>query len=636
MEALRKGAGTWIAKIFIALLVLSFAVWGIADIFGGYGTKTVASVGDTEISTVDYQNEFQRELRRLSTRLGRNITIADAREMGIDGQVILRLIGDAALESQAKSLGLGVTGKAVGARLVRQAAFKDSSGNFSQERYYSVLQANGLSEQDFLERQRRALIMQQITGTVSDGSQPPKTLIDAANRFANETRKLSYITVPKSQLGEIEQASTEKLRDYYNTHKSEFRAPEFRKVGLIELTPTKLSGGIEVTEEDIKASFENNKSRFNRPERRTVLQIAYPDEAAAKEAYEKLQNGTDFMAVAKERGLTETDVNLGTLTKDSIADKKVADAVFALEEGKYFEPITGDLATVISKVTKIIPAQVKTLDDMREILRKGIASERAAEQILDVYDKIEDERAGGATLEEVAAKLKLDYAEVSAVDSRGLDESSKTVDLLAKQPKAIRAIFKASVGLETDPEETSDRGYIWYDVLAVTPERLKPFEDVKQDAEKKWGETQLRTLLSTKGQEMVDKLRGGSSLTDLAQQYGVEVKVSKPLKRSDRADDLPSAAIQQAFALKQNDFGSAAAKNGEGRVVFTVSESVVPKSIDAKMKEQLVSVLVPQVADDLIVQFIRGLRSEFGVNINQSVLDDATTGRYSSGQRRGY
>jgi len=635
MEALRKGAGTWIAKIFIALLVLSFAVWGIADIFGGYGSKTVATVGDTEISTVEYQNEFQRELRAISTRLGRNVTIADAREMGIDGQVILRLIGDAALESQAKLLGLGVTGKAVGARLMRQAAFQDSSGKFDRERFYRLLQANNLSEQAFMERQRRSIIMQQITGAVSDGGRPPNTLVDAANRFANETRKLSYITVPKSKLGEIEEPSAEKLRDYYNTHKGEFRAPEFRKVGVIQLTPVKLAKSIEIPEADIKAAFENNKARFNRPERRSVLQIAFPDDAAAKEAHEKLKNGADFMEVAKERGFTESDVNLGALARNGISDKKIADAVFSLEEGKFSEPVTGDLATVVAKVTKIIPSEIKTFEEMRDRLRQTIAAERAGEKILDVYDKIEDERAGGATLAEIASKLQLKYAGISAVDSRGFDESSKAVDLLVKQPKALRAIFKSTVGLETDPEETSDRGYIWYEVLKVTQERLKPFDDVKLDAETKWRETQLRTLLSGKGQELVDKLRGGSTLADLAQQFDLEVKVSRPLKRNDRADDIPNAAIQQAFALKQGEFGSAATVNGEGRVVFTVSESAVPKSADANMKKQLVQALAPQVADDLIVQYIRGLRKEFGVNVNQSVFEDATTGRYSSGRRRG-
>jgi peptidyl-prolyl cis-trans isomerase D len=333
--------------------------------------------------------------------------------------------------------------------------------------------------------------------------------------------------------------------------------------------------------------------------------------------------------------LTESDINLGTLSKSGISDTKIADAVFSLEEGKFSEPVTGDLATVIAKVTKIEPAVIRTLEDMRESIRKGLAAERSSGQILDIYDKIEDERAGGATLAEIAAKLQLKYAGISALDRRGFDDNSKPVDLLARQPAALRAIFLASVGLETDPEETADRGYIWYDVLEVTAERQKSFGEVKQAVEVKWRETQLRTLLSTKGQELVDKLRDGSSLADLAQQFGVEVKESRPLKRNDQVADLPNTAIMQAFGLKQADFGSAATKNGEGRVVFKVSGMAVPRVADAKMKKELEQILGPQVADDLVVQYVRALREEFGVNINQSVFDDATTGRYASGQRRG-
>ena len=36
--------------ILMGLLVVSFAIWGIADIFRGYGTQTLIKVGDTEIT----------------------------------------------------------------------------------------------------------------------------------------------------------------------------------------------------------------------------------------------------------------------------------------------------------------------------------------------------------------------------------------------------------------------------------------------------------------------------------------------------------------------------------------------------------------------------------------------------------
>ncbi|MCK5495777.1 MAG: SurA N-terminal domain-containing protein, partial [Hyphomicrobiaceae bacterium] len=394
LEALRKGTGTWIAKIFIGLLVMSFAVWGVADIFGGYGSQTVATVGDTEISSQEYQTEFQRELRSLGNRLRRNITVDDARSMALDSQILLRLIGDAAIETQAKSLGLNVTGKAVGARLKREAAFKDSTGNFSQERFYQLLQANNLSEQVFMQRQHRGLVMQQITGTVTAGAQVPKVMLDAANKFRNETRRLTYITVPLSQLGEVGESSVENARNYYNTHNSEFRAPETRKIGVIVLTPEALSKEVKINEEDIKAFFEHNKARFSTPERRAVLQIPFPDQKTAEEAYEKLKNGADFMEVANARNLTKQDIDLGVIARTGLTDEAVADAVFSLGVGEISKPVEGALASVIAKVTKIEPAVVRTLEDEREKIRKGLAAEKAAETILDAYDKIEDERAG--------------------------------------------------------------------------------------------------------------------------------------------------------------------------------------------------------------------------------------------------
>lgn len=633
LEALRKATGGWIAKIFISLLVMSFAVWGVADIFGGYGAKTVASVGDTEISSADYQTEFQREMRALSNRLGRNLTFEDATDMGLNTQVLLRLIGDAAIESQAKSLGLGITGKAVRGKLMREAAFKDANGRFSQEQFYRLLQANGLSEQNFLVRQQRAMIMGQLTETVASSPRVPRVMLDVANKFRNETRKLRYFTVPLAQLGGIAEASESKLRDYYNTHKSEFRAPEFRKAGMVSLAPEVLMKQIEIGDGDIKAYFEHNKARFGAPERRAFLQIPFPDEATANEAYEKLKNGADFMEVAKARGLDKDDIEFGLTAKGGVADDAVADVVFALPVNEISKPIKGGLATVVAKVTKISPAVVKTLEDERGNIRKILARERIAESILDTYDKIEDERAGGATLAEVAKKLELKFTEVPAVDRRGRDADGKPVTELARHRGLLAAVFEAEVGLESDPVETSGRGYVWFDVLKVTPARLKSFDEAKDDAASQWRESEERSLLARKGQELVDKLRAGETLSQVAGTFGIEVKESKALKRGDTGHGLPNAALLQAFALKEGAFGSAAATGGKGRVIFQVAELKQPGALNADARGKLARSIIPEIGDDLIVQYVRALRDDYGVNINQRVFEDATAGRAFSGRR---
>lgn len=627
LEAMRKGIGTWVAKIFIGLLVLSFAVWGIADIFGGYGGKTIATVGKNEISVQSYQDELNREVRSLSNRLGRQLSMQEARTIGVDQQVLLRMIGDAAMESQAQDFGLGVSDKAVIARVQSDAAFKDSSGQFNQRRYYQLLLANGLDEPEFLQRQRRALVIEQVARPVSTAAHVPASLAEAANTYRNETRKLSYFTLPLAKAGEIPAPSDEKLREFYNSRKAAFRAPEYRAVSTIFLLPDAIAKDLEISEAAIAAYYENNKARYGTPERRAVLQIPFPDKATAEAAHKKLLEGADFFDIAKTRDLTKEDVDLGLIAKTAILDEKAADAIFKMPVDQLSEPIKGDLSTVIAKVTKIEPAVQRSLEDERDTIRKLLAANEASTKILDLYDKIEDERAAGLTLPEIAKKLSLKSVEIEAIDRKGLDKDGKEIPDLAKKLSVVRAIFSADVGVETDPEETADKGFIWYDVRKLTQERQKEFDEAKVDIEAKWRTEEERLLLSKKSQELVDRLRGGAVMGEVAAELELEVKETGQLKRSGRDEALPNAAIQQAFALKEGGFGSTQTSDEKGRVIFQVADVQLPDKADADAAKALTEALATNIADDLIIQYVRGLRSTFGVNINQQVIDDAAAGR---------
>ena len=102
LEQLRKGAGTWVAKIFIALLVMSFAVWGIADIFNGYGGRDIATIGTTKISGEEFRQAYETQVSNMSRRFGRRLTTQQAQQLRIDQQVLSTLIGTAALNQQAQ------------------------------------------------------------------------------------------------------------------------------------------------------------------------------------------------------------------------------------------------------------------------------------------------------------------------------------------------------------------------------------------------------------------------------------------------------------------------------------------------------------------------------------------------------
>ena len=637
LEAMRKGIGTWVAKIFIGLLVLSFAGWGIADIFGGYGRRTVATVGDTEISYEQYQDALRTQMRALGARFGRSLTLEEARALGIDRQVLITLLHEAALDNQGSELGLGISDKAIAERILRERIFQDSSGRFSRAIFEQLLHANGLSEAAFVARQRDAYTRQQMTGTVGGDLEVPKTLLRAANVYRNETRRLKYFVLPLAKIGSIEEPTAEVLQKHFDSHKSSYRSPEYRKIGVLALLPETVAKTMTIGDEQVRAAYDRSLDNYRTKEKRTVQQIPFPDKAAAQAAYEKIKAGTTFEALARERNLSEEDLNLGTVTKGDLADPLIADTAFSLAANAVSEPVAGALNTVLLRVTGIEPGSVTSFDEVKDELRNQLARDQAVERILDIHGKVEDERAAGATLAEIARTLDLDYRSVDAVGQDGNGQDGKPIASLPAQSRLIGEAFRSDAGVENDPIETPDQGLVWFEVLDVIPERQKTFDEVREAVTADWRTAQERARLSKKAQELMTRGRKGETMDDLARGFELALKRSEPLKRDGSTDDIPRAAVAQAFALSQDGWGAASAQDGKAQIVFQVVEIEQPATLDNKRSEELGTTLAPQLTDDLVTQYVIGLGEQYRITRNTPLINELTglTPVDDTGRRRG-
>ncbi|MGE0613898.1 MAG: SurA N-terminal domain-containing protein, partial [Hyphomicrobiales bacterium] len=587
LEALRKGAGTWVAKVFIGLLVLSFAVWGVADIFGNYGGRTLAKVGDREIDQEEFRTQLQTQLRRFGAQLNRSLSLEEARLLGLDNQVLSQLVSQAALDQKAAEMNLGISDKAIVETITKQPVFRDASGNFNRDAFLQVLRASGLSEQQFIASQRESVVRNQIIQTVASGAKVPKVLVEAVDRFNNEQRVLRYVELPQEKANITADPTAEQMSAFYEAHKDEYAAPEYRKLAILVADPSELAKSIRIDEADLKAYYEANQARYRIDEQRKVLQIPFPDEAAAQAAAEKIKGGTSFADVAKEQGLTEKDIDLGNVTRLQLADKTVADAAFSLQKDEVSGPVKGQLATVIVTVTEITPGVVTSFEEARTAIEATLAQNLASQQLLELHDKVEDERAGGASLAEIGQKLNMSYRDIDAVDRQGKGPDGKDVEGLPGGSDLLSEAFGSPQGVEHDPVETSDQGYAWFNVLDVTPSRQKTLDEVREQVAADWKKDAVRDALSKLAQEMIDKVRGGESLEKIAGDMELEVRTSQPFKRNGQAEGLPPVAVQQAFSMNENGLGSAAVAEKQSRVVFQLAEVRAPSALSAEGADAL-------------------------------------------------
>lgn len=621
LDTLRKGAARTLGLILVGLLVVSFAVWGIADIFTGYGQQTLIQVGDTEITPQDYMRAQQEVLRSMSQQAGRSLSLQEARAAGLDTRVLERLIGGAAVDTHAKHLGLGISDDALLAQIMKDPAFQDGSGNFSPLAFQAALRNIGMTEAGYLYSLREQSLRRQLLVTVGEVANSPKALIDALNQFNEERRVLKYVLVPKSAAEAVGEPTDADLKAYYDNHQAKFTQPEFRKVGLIAVTPDTVKDQLNITEADIKAAYEAKRDTLGEPEKRHVQQIALPDMAAAEKAHEKITSGSDFVEVAKELGLSETDIDLGTVAKKDLADPVIAEEAFKLEKDAVSEPLTGKLGgVVLIRVTEIQPGKIPTFEEAKDDLEKNMVKDRASGAIFDVHDKVEDELAGGATLEEAAGKLKLDYRIIDQVDREGRKPDGSTVTLPA-QKDLLNGIFATDAGIENDPIDARDEGVIWYEVLGVTPEQLKPFDQVRDEVEKDWRDEETRNQVAKFAQKLVTQLNSGSkSLDEVAKELDTEVLPTSALKRDDITVNVLPPAVAQAFTLPKGGFGSAPSGVDEGRIVFQVDDIVVPPEVDERALRQLKSRIALLLSEDTIAEYFSVLESRYGVSVNQQAL----------------
>jgi peptidyl-prolyl cis-trans isomerase D len=629
LRGLRKASSNWLGKVVMAavvgFLVISFAIWGIGDIFRGFGRSTVAKIGRTEITIEQFRNLYNERLQQMARQLGRPIGSEQARALGLDQLVIRQLISEIMLDERARALGLSLSDAEVAKQITTDPAFLGANGQFDRFRFEQVIRNAGYTEARFVAEQRRRLLRRQLASTFSSGMSAPKALIEAANHYQNEQRSIEYVLLDHAQAGEIPTPSPEELAKYFEARKILFRAPEYRKLVIVSLIPAEQARWIEISDADVKRAYEERRARYATPERRHVLQIDFPDQAAARAAADRIAAGTSFVDIAKELGKTEKDIDLGTVAKAGIIDKAVADAAFALKEGEVSAPVQGRFGTVLVQVLKIEPEKVRSLEEVAGELKQQLALARAKAEILEVYNKIEDALLEGKPLAEVAEALKLPARTVEAIDRSGRDMSGVPVSLPELQ-RLLPAVFASEIGIARDPLQAQD-GYIWYDIVGVTPSRERPLDEVQELVEERWREQEIATRLNAKATEILDKLKGGSSFADVAAASGLKVAAATSIKRGQGTPPLSAATVEAIFRTAKDGFGKAEAAQPGDQIVFRVTDVVVPPlDTAADETKRLTETLNRGLSEDMFAEYIARLESEIGVTINQSALNQVISG----------
>lgn len=625
LEALRKAAGTWVAKGLLFLLVMSFAIWGIESrMVQGLGSPDVIEAGGTAVSQKDYRLAYDRQVQIYSRQFGTRLTRDQAKALGIDQQVLGQLVAGAVLDEQARKMGLGVSKDRLAELAREDPAFQGPGGTFDRRQFEYLLQQIGMTAEDYLRNRKQVAVRQQIVEAVSDGIEAPKAFLEAVALYRGEDRTVDYVSLPRSLVEPIEEPAASALETWFNDRKATYAAPEYRKIAYIKLDPEALADISSITDEQVRKDYDTRIANYTTPEQRTIEQLNFPTEEAAKAASESIRSGKTFEDIVTAAGRTLADVKLGTFAKAQVPDPAIADAAFALAANQVSDVVKGSFGPVLLRVTDIKPEVVKPFEEVKEEIRKDLAVSEATRILLDAHDSYEDARAGGDTLAEAAAKLNLKVVTVDAVDRKGMRPDGTIIEDLPESPELLKQAFETEVGIENQAINIGSTGYVFYEVQGVTPARDRTLDEVHDKVVADWKAAEVEKRLDVKAAEYEKQLKDGATLDTIAADLKLEKQTKRGVKREADDADFGKSGVATIFGVSEGGVGTIASPTGDARILFKVAEvfepaGAGPDTIPEDARKQFTSGL----SDDLLDQLVARLQTEYEVTVNQSAIDQA-------------
>ncbi len=606
----KRKASNMIVWGILGLLAISLTGFGVRSVGRGR-TQAIATVGGEKVTVGTYASALRAQLRALSQRVGRNVTLEQARTFGLDKQVLAQVLASAALDAEDSRLGLSVGDKRVLDNLLATRAFQGLNGKFNKATYEGALKQSNLkpAAYDIIVRKNsaRSILQSGISGGIKADGTYARLLLD----YVGETRSFDWAHVTKDMLDSPTRAPTEaEIAAYYKAHPKLYTSLETRKITYDLLTPDMLIPSLKPDETALKQLYDSQPGRFHIPARRVVDRLVFGTEKEAKAARAKIDSGTKtFADIVKARGLSLKDVDMGKVTHDTLSGA-AADAVFALTQPGVVGPVDSALGPALFRVNAVLAAQNTSFADARKILAPELLADQARKQIDDQFASISDSLAGGVVLEDIAKETAMTLGKI--------DYTTASKDKITKYPEFRKAAEQATLKDYAQVTPLSDGGIFAMRLDKIVPPALIPLADVRDRVIADWSRDETQKRVAALAAKLAGQIKAGSSFTDA----GLTPIATKDIRRQGALKGAPRGLLDTVFKTAKQDV--ATLDTPQNVVVLQVT-AITPfdpkKPENATALKNLNRQYSQEVGADVFDSFARAVEENAGITINQALIN---------------
>ncbi len=623
LDTMRKSVNGFVGILLIALLVVAFGLWGIADTFTGFSNSVLAKVGDEDIERVEFQLRYLQQLQAVEQQVGTTVSPEQARSLGLDREVLRNMIGSAALKAAARDLGLAKSDEAIAAEIIADPNFAGPNGKFDEPTFRSILQRNGLSEKLFVKDQRDFAIRQQMSSASYERALMPEMMSDKLFRHFLERRVAKYLILTLDEIDDVGEPTDEELEAFYQQTQLRFTQAERRSADLMVLSVERFSENMKFSEEELRDEYEQSVDLFTTPEERAIDQLVLSDEADISKVSDLIAKKRPFVEIVKAAGQDLDNTDLGWVKASDIISAELSDKAFAMDKGEISGVIEGPLGSVVLRVRDIRPEVVQSFEAVSEKLRDAMAIDRALDDMLAFSETVEDNLAAGVTLKEIGQRFDLEVVSVENFTRDGSLANGASSELLQRYPSLVDNLYEAVVGEDIPAYEAPDGSFVWAQVKDIQPSLVQPLDAVRQEAVAQWKVFEKAKLLEAMAEHLVSQGNSGVTFDVLAKDFPRRALTSESMTRQVSNETFSEQAVERLFAAQNGKFAWAPVGFGSELVVMQVAKIIPAEIREGEARDLIYSGELRKYRADLTAQFIQSLRTTYGVKVYDSAVEQA-------------
>lgn len=555
LQSIRDKSQGWFLWTIIIAICITFALWGIHSyLYSNQANNIVAVVNGTKIT----QQRFSEVYNQLRRQQQPNIDSSSKHTKLILKNIALQsMIHSTILTQSANKNGFNA-GQDLIEKIIAKMPIFQVDGIFSKERFTQILNRMSVSLDELVSELRNNILINQVRSGIVDTSFVLPNEIDQSIQLIKQKRNFSYVTIPFRRFLPQIQLSETQIKDYYQTHQSDFEIPEKVSIQYLKLSIDDLTKQIHPSEQELKTFYQNNISTYTDPKqwKLTHLFLNIPPDAnqkQIKEAEEKISSLYLLMQQGKKpEDLAKEDSSLivqkdQTFKSETTFNTKVRSALKNLTLGKISVPIKTRSGYALIKPTAVKLEKVHPFHEVKEKVLKIYQRKKVEQQFTNLSDQLINlTYENPNSLEPAAKALSLTIQKTIFFTQKGTKEG------ITKNQKIIAAAFDDETlnqGNNSEPINLKDNSIVVLRINKHEPASIKSFTSVKPQIVRLLKQNEAKKQAEKISNQILENLNNHKDISLLLKKYALQWKTANDIPRYDKQID--SSILDAAFHLSR-------------------------------------------------------------------------------------